>query len=410
MAGISYRNRNKNLRTVDGRPRKPSWEYRFYGATIRGKRQVIQKSGFATKQEAVIAGNKAYTEYMQAGSVFTPSEMSYSDCLDAWLTDYVAIKCKETTRAGYAKSVELYIRPALGKYRLAAIKPENIQQFINDIYYKSFSRNTLTNLLGIISNSMRFAKRRRWIQYSPAEDIDLPGTRECRNQRHVVRDAISRQDLEKVFTRFPEGHSCHLPMMLAYHCGLRLGEVFGLTWDDIDLQNGILTVNRQIQWVHNLSRWRFTSPKYESTRVIPLDNVIWALLKREHARQSRDRLRIGRNYLRYFTDKDDLLCQGEGEKEVRLVHVRWDGSYIQSRTTQHSNHVIKTELGVTHFDFHSLRHTHATELCEAGVNLKEIQRRLGHKSMEITTRKYIHATDEMQRQSLEIMNRMYQAT
>ncbi|MDD6050991.1 MAG: tyrosine-type recombinase/integrase [Clostridiales bacterium] len=117
---------------------------------------------------------------------------------------------------------------------------------------------------------------------------------------------------------------------------------------------------------------------------------------------------MGSNYLRYFVDSEDFLCQNDGLKELHLVTVRADGSYIQSRATQHSNHVIKTELGIENFDFHSLRHTHATELSEAGVNLKEIQRRLGHKSLEITTRKYIHATDEMQRQSLEIMNRMYQ--
>ena len=408
MGSISYRNRNKGKTSLSGSSLKANWEYRFYGASIRGKRQVIQKCGFPTKQEAIQAGNKAYTEYMQAGTVFKPTEMSYSDCLDTWLEDYVAIKCKETTREGYSKRIEEYIRPALGKYLLAAIKADHIQKFINSMYYKRYSRNTLSNLLGIISSSMRYAKRRGWIQFSPAEDIDLPGTRECKHQRQIVRDAITRNDLQAIFQRFPEGHSCHLPMMLAYHCGLRLGEVFGLTWEDIDLQEGILTVNRQIQWIQHLSRWRFTEPKYESSRTIRLDNVIWALLRREHTLQLQQRLRMGPNYLRYYMDSEDFLCQNDGTKELHLVTVRADGSYIQSRVTQHSNHVIKKELGIENFDFHSLRHTHATELSEAGVNLKEIQRRLGHKSLEITTRKYIHATDEMQRQSLEIMNRMYQ--
>lgn len=59
------------------------------------------------------------------------------------------------------------------------------------------------------------------------------------------------------------------------------------------------------------------------------------------------------------------------------------------------------------FDFHSLRHTHATELSEAGVNIKEIQRRLGHKTLDVTNKRYIHATDIMEAQSLGIMNKMY---
>ena len=71
--------------------------------------------------------------------------------------------------------------------------------------------------------------------------------------------------------------------------------------------------------------------------------------------------------------------------------------------------VVRHELDYPNFDFHSLRHTHATELCEAGVNLKEIQRRLGHKTLEVTNRRYIHATELMETQSMEIMNRMYTA-
>ena len=59
------------------------------------------------------------------------------------------------------------------------------------------------------------------------------------------------------------------------------------------------------------------------------------------------------------------------------------------------------------FDSHRLRHTHATELSEAGVNIKEIQRRRGHSTLEITTRRYIHATDRMEQESIDIMNRMY---
>lgn len=408
MANISYRNRNKGKTNADGRALKANWEYRFYGAPIRSKRQVIQKCGFSTKAEAIEAGTKAYTEYMQVGSVFSPTEMSYSDCLDSWLDNYVAVNCKDTTREGYEKRVEQHIRPTLGKYRLAAIQTEHIQKFINSLYYKRYSRNTLSNLLGIISNSMKYAKRQKWIQHSPTEDVLLPSTRKCQNQRHMERNAISRKDLDAIFTRFPEGHSCHLPMMLAYHCGLRLGEVFGLIWEDIDLQEGKLTVNRQVQWMQNISRWLITEPKYESTRTIALDNTIWSLLRREHTRQLQNRLRLGPGYRRYYEDKDHLLSE-TGTKELHLVTLRPDGSYVQARATQHSNHVIKTELGIENFDFHSLRHTHATELSEFGVNPKEIQRRLGHKSLEVTTRRYIHATEEMQRQSVEIMNQMYQA-
>ena len=83
------------------------------------------------------------------------------------------------------------------------------------------------------------------------------------------------------------------------------------------------------------------------------------------------------------------------------------GERIQERVTQHLTHIVKTELGYGKFDFHSLRHTHATELCEAGVNIKEIQRRLGHSTMEVTSKRYLHATELMEEQSVYLMNEMH---
>ena len=93
---------------------------------------------------------------------------------------------------------------------------------------------------------------------------------------------------------------------------------------------------------------------------------------------------------------------------MEFVILRENGEFISSSTMGHAVQVIKHELGYEKFDFHSLRHTHATELSEAGVNLKEIQRRLGHKTLEVTTRVYLHATDAMENQAVEIMNRMYE--
>lgn len=80
---------------------------------------------------------------------------------------------------------------------------------------------------------------------------------------------------------------------------------------------------------------------------------------------------------------------------------------IQTRIMQHYSSIIHQELGNKAFDFHTLRHTHATELEEAGVAIKEIQRRLGHKSEMTTRRVYVHHTDEMREQSIEIINTMF---
>jgi len=408
MASISYRNRNKGKLDSDGRTKKANWEYRFFGASINGVAQRFEKSGFRTKDDAIKAGTQAFNEYMNGGSVFVASDVSYSDCLDSWMENYVAIRCNVTTREGYESRINYYIRPALGKYKLTALKRDSIQKFINNMYFKRFSRNTLTSLLGIITSSLRYAKRQGWIQTSPADDIDLPATRECGDLRHKERDAIPREVMAKVFERFPEGHPSHLPMMLAYHCGLRLGEVFGLSWDDVDLKEGMLLVQRQAQRYDRAKCWRLVPPKYNSIRRIRMDNVMLELLKREWKRQESGRFQYGEKYSQLYIDEDSYLNTENRGEPINMVNRRVDGTYVQARTTLNTSTVIRKEIGYQAFDFHSLRHTHATELCEAGVNLKEIQRRLGHKTLEVTNRRYIHATELMETQSLDIMNSMYE--
>ena len=410
MGVISYRNRSKGRVNKQGRPLRPSWEYRFYGATVRGKRICFSKAGFQTKQEAVTAGVKAYNEYMNTGTVFKDVGISYTDVLDSWMENYVRIRCAPATIANYENMINNHIRPAFGCYHVTAIQHESIQVFINRLFDEGYARATLVNLLALLSCSLRYAKRQRWIQFNPAEDIDLPTTRACVNQRHKVREPVPREVMQKIFERFPEGSPVHLPFMLAYHCGLRLGEVFGLTWKDVDLEQGRLVVNQQMQWRTNESKYQLTPPKYDSTRRVMLDPVILDLLKRTREQQLERRNHYGTLHVRNFIDRYGYLNQNGDGEEMEFLMVREDGTFLHRTVIDHASKVIKRELGHQQFDFHSLRHTHATELSEYGVNLKEIQRRLGHKTLEVTVRTYIHATDVMEAESMQIMKQMYGTT
>ena len=405
MGVIYYRNRNKGKVGKNGRPLKPRWEYRFAGAFVRGKRIIFSKSGFATKQEAIAAGTKAQNEYMSTGAVFVESQMSYADCLDSWMENYVKIRCAPSTIRNYETFVRAHIAPALGNYRLTSIRHETVQRFIIDLYHRQYARSTMVNLLGVISCSMRYAKRQGWIQINPAEDIDLPSRRESTLLPSKHRDAIPREMIRQILERFPEGHSSHLPIMLAYHCGLRKGEVFGLSWDMVDLEEGLLYVRRQMQRCSG--GWQLVQPKYNSSRRVRLDPVIWDLLRRTREQQLKLRDHYGELYTVTHINEEGRL--GEEGEEIELVLIRDDGRFILPEVTHNISHVVRKELGYELFDFHSLRHTHATELCENGVNLKEIQRRLGHKSFEVTNRIYLHATDAMERESMEIMKKMYGA-
>ena len=410
MKGISYRNRNQGKYDAKGNARKPNWTYRFEGACIGGKRQFIEKSGFATKKDAIVAGTKAFQQYNNCGSVFEDTAMSYSDCLDSWLENYVSVKCQPLTKESYEKQLNLHIRPVLGKYQLTAIRRESVQNLINGLFREKYSRNSIVNILGMLSSSLRYARRQGWIEHNPADDIDIPTTRQCTNNRKKVREPIPRYIMEKIFQRFPEGHPERIGIMLAYHCGLRIGEAYGLTWDDVDLNWGSIYLQRQVQWSKQQHVYILCPPKYESCRRIRLDNVIWEFLKREKQRQDAGRLEAGDKYVQLYVDENNHLNTEQRGEPINMVNTRPDGTYIQERVMQHATMVIKTELGYDKFDFHSLRHTHATELCEAGVNIKEIQRRLGHSTMEVTSKRYLHATELMEDQSVELMNGMFDSS
>ncbi len=368
------------------------------------------------KKEAMEAGTKAYSDYTQAGAVFEPNNSSFSDYLDYWLGTYCVTNLKPITLENYKKKIRLYIKPKLGKYMLSSLSFAVLQEFINYMFNQGYSRNSLTIIKGILSSSLSYAvEPLHYLQSSPMLYVKLPSTRAkpaipSRSEPHIY---IDKGMIEKIFERFPEGSSAHIPLMLGYKCGLRLGEAFGLVWSDIDFEKGTLAVNRQVQWQsgsreHGKGYWYFSEPKYNSIRTISLDNALIDLLKREKQRQDRAAEYYAEKYTHLY--EVDYTCElntvGNGT-EIFPVCRRENGGYIQPRIMQHTSMIIHTQLGCEDFDFHSLRHTHATNLAEAGANPKYVQAGLGHKNIQITMQVYQHTSDTIIEQGNSILNNMY---
>lgn len=404
------------MATVHARKRGNKWEYRFEAASVAGQRKQICKSGYASKKEAMEAGAKAYSDYTQAGAVFEPNNSSFADYLDYWLGAYCVTNLKPITLENYKKKIRLYIKPKLGKYMLSSLSFAVLQDFIIDIFNQGFSRNTLTVIKGILSNSLSYAvEPLHYLQSSPMTYVKLPSTRAkpaipSRSEPHIY---ISKDMINKIFERFPEGSSAHIPLMLGYKCGLRLGEAFGVMWSDIDFIKCTLTINRQVQWQggskeHGKGYWYFSEPKYNAFRTIALDSSLIELLEREKQRQERAAEYYADKYIHLFEGDNsrELNTDGKGV-EIYPICRRENGEYIQSRVMQHTSMIIHTQLGCEDFDYHSLRHTHATNLAEAGANPKYVQARLGHKNIQVTMQIYQHTSDTIIEQGNNILQSMY---
>jgi integrase len=323
------------------------------------------------------------------------------------MEEYGLLELADETIRNYEKRIRNYIKPALGCYTVTSLDTYAIQRCINQMVKSRYSRNTIVGSKGIISKSLKYAKRMRWVARNEALEVELPSWNASRRLRKKTRAPLSREQIRDIFYRFPEGSACYTPLLFGYRAGTRLGETFALCWNDIDFENNRIDVNKQVQWYPERKQWRMVPPKYDSCREVDMDRETMAYLRRERQRQIEARFRLGKAYEKYYVDDEGYINTVGTGKEIHLITVREDGTYIQSRVMQHYSSIIHHELGNKAFDFHTLRHTHATELEEAGVAMKEIQRRLGHKSEMTTRRVYVHQTDEMRIQSVEIINTMY---
>lgn len=410
MAEVTARKRNGSS----------TWEYRIELAKIDGKRQQKSKGGFKTKAEALKAGREALKSYESCGQVVTPTEMSVSDMFDMWLAEVSKTDLQQTTVDGYIKKIRLYIKPNIGHYKVKAVTRQILQGLVTDLAYQGYSKNTVSSVRGIITSAFDWAEMSNMIAQTPAYRLKLPKntTTKQRTEPHVY---ITDEYMAKIYDRFPLGTTSHLPMKLAEHTGMRLGECYAITWDDIDLEVKTLTINRQVQWYQDKSRspedksskngtsesgggfWYFTTPKYDSFRTIELDDTIIHLLKDEKERQEKAKVYYAERWSRYYSAEplsnieslQNRISTEPTANEINFVFRRENGEYITARTMQHTSRIIHKQIGFEDFDFHSFRHTHATKLRENHAPDIYIQHRLGHAKLDTTMKVYANHLTEV---------------
>lgn len=344
---------------------------------------------------------------------------SLSDFLDAWIESLYATDLKPSTIKSYEKIIKNNIKPKLGNRYLTSITNQDIQELITGLYDSGMSTNTLVNIRGILTKSFRYAVIQRMLAINPIVEITIPRNRKplqapTRTSPHVY---ISQANMDIILARFPEDTSAHLPLMLGYYAGLRLGEAFGLTWEDIDFEKKEINVNKQVQWQSTGDGdgyWYFEEPKYSSSRIIPiLYDSLLDLLRRTKGRQNEDRAICGEYYVKHYITEDEYgkehITTQRTNKELKLINLRPGGTYCHPRIMQHASRVIRLKLGITEYDYHSLRHTFATNIVNSGAPPEYVQRLLGHSKLAVTMDTYYRLTDEhRQEQAEEIREKLRQ--
>lgn len=401
MAKLQTRDRNKN------KPGKaPNWEYRFEGPRVAGKRTSVSKCGFKTKKEAEAAGAKALSEYYSVGKVFTPSSVSFHDLADKWLELYASVNLRDGTISSYKRLINNNLLPAFGSKPAAGISPEAIQSYVNQLKKDDISHSHAMSIFSLLKAILDYAvEPLHYIQVNPCDHVRLPKFEDKKK-----RNVISPENWERIIAEFPEGSRFFVPLMIGYYTGMRVGEVTGLTWDCFDPDARTLQVKQQLAYVDGAGFHLGPTKSASGNRTILISSDLVDILLREKARQEANRARYGEFYTSYellpFKNGKGETCFHIGScvNGFNFICSDENGEVTTSGTIRYLSRLVHHKLGIENFDFHSLRHTHATVLVAGGANYKAIQQRMGHHRIETTLQTYAHSTLEMDEDAVAIFD------
>lgn len=387
MAGIRTRRRGN------------TYSYIFEaGRDEDGRRKVVEKGGFKTETEAMDAGMDAYISWKHGDIGVTSEKISLTD----FIKQYIEIK-KEDFSYGYMKNIVSHannnIIPYLGSMQVQDINTLAISKWLSLLTKKKLAKQTIRCSRAILHSIMEYAIfPAQIINSNPVIHIPLP-----KNLPDSVRPhtAIEPSDFINIMERLGECTPAGIVAMLQYHCGLRIGEAMGLTWDRVDLAAGVLTVDRQI----TATQMRFVPPKTSgSTRTIVIPSDLLAYLRSLRQSQLEDRMRAGSNYVNVFTDAEGNVYQSPGRAPGDCDIVQPVVLNSMGRLYQYSG--IRRHFSKAGFSSHSLRHSHATLLAEGGAPFADIAARMGHSNISTTMNIYTHNTTAMQKQTVAIFEKI----
>lgn len=385
--------------------KRATWRYRFEAAPVGGKRRRVEKSGFRTKKEALVAGTKAYNEYLNVGRTFVPSEISVADYLDEWL-ELRKPELRPNSIRMYSQRIKLQIKPALGKYKLSAITAADIQRLINDLFMQGVSRETISGVKGVLTNALKYAvEPMGYLQHAPIDGVKLPSrrVRPPVPPRTRPREPITPADWTQI-KELLSNRSGYLAFVIGYHTGMRVGEVLGLSWEDIDFDSRTLHVRHQQQ--HFGHALFITEPKFESMRKISMDDALISELVAEKQYQQRVAL-LDEQYPQYTYDASGKLSIGGEGTPFDPVCRRQGGLVLRYASILYCVSLVHKNLELPNFDFHTLRHTHATMLVSAGISPLLVQERLGHKNIQVTLGLYASLTDVARAKETAAINELF---
>jgi integrase len=355
------------------------------GYDERGKR-IRRKKTVLLKRLSDRAIKKAITEFEIEVANSKPvdtNNMTYRDAVALWIKNHVSHLTYHTGR-----SYKMNIQPAidyLGNLKLKDLKKIHIVEFMNHMVDQG--DKSISYKLRL--NRVMLSKMVEWdiLEENVAESVKVKKTK----QEMSFYDEIEVKQLLDVLPSASPKHQ--MVIQMALFSGMRIGEIAGLTMDNVNFNNNTITVKHSLTHDKENDTFFLGTTKNKKVRVIPMPEHFMASLKNYIKEVKKDRLFFGPEW-RGIEGMDLIFCRADGHPHSNSAFSK----YFLEFSEKH---------GLKRIRFHDLRHTHASFLLSKGVNIKVIQERLGHSSISLTIDTYSHLTKENELEAVAKLSNMF---
>lgn len=343
---------------ADGR-----WQGRVdLGRDAMGRRR--RKAVYGTTREKAAKKLAALLGRAASGELLATSTPTVKTWLDDWHRTHAG-DWRDSTARAYRFAIDSWLVPAFGATRLEALKPIAIQRWANQATANG-PRRIVTTAHIVLRAALTWAMQQRVLTYNPAALVKVPGIVSTRPT------PLSAEQAGRLLEA-AAGHRLGAAVATALLLGLRVGEVCGLTWPDVDLPAKTLRVRQQAV-AGRLGPLKTAA----SRRTLVLPDLLVELLTAQRTRQRAERLKAGGRWT-----------------ETDRVFTRPAGQIAKPRHVREALAEMLTAAGLASIKFHGLRHTAATLLLNDGTPVFTVSRVLGHSQLGTTANVYGHLVDEM---------------
>lgn len=379
------------------RKKGKKWYYRFYVEDASGNLVQKEFAGTESKSETEKMLRKAMEDYDAKKFLAKADNLTLGQMLDVWAEeDLKTGSLSNGTVGNYLQAVNRIKQHPIGNRKLKTVTSEHLQKFMDLLAFggeegnfksKGYTIDYIRSFHAVLQQSFRFAVfPKQYITFNPMqyvvmrrkaeEDVDLFSDND---EDAEVINPITPEQYQTLMEYLEERNKpAVLPVQIAYYTGLRLGEVCGLSWSDINFEEQYLTVRRSVRYNGARHKTEIGPTKRKKVRIVDFCDTLADILKKAKKEQRKQVFSYGelyqRNYYREVKEKNRIyyeLYHLDGTEdipldynEIDLVCIRPDGAYEAPATVETALRTARKRLSELddNFHFHTLRHTYTTNL------------------------------------------------